>query len=211
MAERNFWLIQDGKIAKGSITFKWEPGMSTSQRRKSCQNLHSALKEKYDQAALDISSASTTDLGVKLSAFNLKWRGKSVECWYQGSKVYSIAGAMHYLYNATSMEAKQSMKQGGLGNLVGFNLEGTEYPMSPRTVFYDYIYLMGLLETYGDSLDLSEYGFFTDIQAVLNIDACQARTVCEYKLLQEEGNLGNVKSFDWFKEWHEAHVEKVYR
>jgi hypothetical protein len=209
MAFRNYWTIKDGKIIKGQEEFKWEPGMSTSQRRKSCKNLHEVIKEKTGSLPLDISSASTTELGVKLSAFNLIWRGHSIECWYQGSKVYSIAGPMHHLYNMTSRQAKASMKEANLGKLIGFNLEGVDYPMEPKTVFYDYLYLMGLIENYGQDLDLSEYEYFTDVQAVINIDACQARTVCEYKLLKEQGLLDKIKdfsNFDDFVKWHKMFV-----
>lgn len=210
MAKRNFWVIKDGKVAKGEIEFKWEPGMSVAQKRRSCANLHSALSSKLGlKNPLDISSASTTPLGVKLSAFNLMWNGKSVECWYQGSKVYSVAGHMKKLYDVDSMTAKKSMKNANLGSLIGFRLIDTDYPMNPRTVFYDYLYLQGLLQSeYKDNV--LEYDVFTDIQAVTDIDACQARTVCIYKLLIEQNNLSVLGSFDTFKEWHEKHVEIKY-
>lgn len=210
MAERNFWTIVDGKVAKGLIHFRWEPGTPISQRRNSCVNMHEALDFHCDLKSLDISSASTENFGVALSAFNLTWRGRTVECWYQGSKVYSVAGPMHSLYNATSMEAKQSMKNPGLGTLIGFNLEGIEYPMIPKTVFYDYIYLCGMYENYGDKLDLSMYDCFTDVQATVDIDACQARSVCLYKLLQMRNMFYLLDNFDQFRDWHQSVVECPY-
>lgn len=207
MAQRNFWVIKDNKVAKGVIEFKWEPGTSIAQKRRSCVNLHNTLSEKLGLTkVLDISSASTTDFGVKLSAFNLMLNGKTVECWYQGSKVYDRAGHMKHLYNVSSMEAKKSMKNPNLGRLVGFRLIDIDYPMEPRTIFYDYIYLRGLMQL--DTRDqILEYDAFTDIQAVIDIDACQARSVCIYKLLSYQGKLSILNNFDTFKEWHKAHVE----
>lgn len=211
MAQRNFWTIKDGKVAKGLVDFKWESGMSITQKRKSCVNLHNTLAEKFKigvDKILDISSASTTALGVSLSAFNLILDGKSVECWYQGSKVYEKAGHMKHLYDVDSMTAKKSMKNTNLGKLIGFRLVDTDYPMEPRTVFYDYIYLKGLIQF--DNRDaILDYEAFTDIQAVTDIDACQARTVCIYKLLHQQNKLSLVENFDAFKEWHKEHVEVI--
>lgn len=207
MAFRNYWTIENGKIVKGTAEFKWEPGMAISQRRKCCVNLHEVIKDKTGSLPLDISTASTTELGKSLSAFNLKWGDRTIECIYQGSKVYSIAGTMHHLYSMTSREAKKSMKDATLGDWIGFNFDGVEYPMTPDTAFYDYLYLNGLLENYGENLDLEEYEYFTDIQAIIKIDACQARSVCEYKLLQKQRALDIIKDFDKFVEWYKIYVQ----
>lgn len=209
MAQRNFWVIQDNKVAKGIVDFKWEPGTSITQKRRSCVNLHNTLSEKLGLTkVLDISSASTINLGVRLSAFNLMLNGKSVECWYQGSKIYDKAGHMKHLYNASSMEAKKSMKNPNLGRLIGFRLIDIDYPMEPRTVFYDYIYLRGLMQ-FEDKDKILDYEAFTDIQAIIDIDACQARSVCIYKLLHQQNKLSLVENFDVFKEWHKEHVEVI--
>lgn len=209
MASRNFWYVNSKSncVNKCIIEFKWEPGLSISQKRRSCNNLMCKLNYVGNFSPLDISSASTEKLGVALSAFNLMWRGKPLECWYQGSKIYSIAGAMHKLYNATSMEAKQSMKASNLGKLIGFNLEGVEYPTEPRTAFYDWIYLYAMLENYGQGLDLSQYDTFTDVQATLDVDACQARTVAEYRLMQLTNAFDCLSSFDSFVAWYKEHVD----
>ena len=208
MAERNFWTIVNGRIAKGLISFHWEPGISTAQKRRSCVNLHSALDFHCDLHALDISSASTEELGVALSAFNLEWKGIPIECWYQGSKVYSDGKLNHHLYKVTSLDAKLASKN--KGPVTAFNLQGREFPTDPRTVFYDYLYLLGMCDTYGHDLDLSKYDCFTDVQAVIDIDACQARAVCMYKLLQQQGKFRVLNVFDDFLYWHEAVVEDTY-
>lgn len=190
MADRNFWTIVNGKVAKGLISFKWEPGMSTSQSRKSCVRFHEALDFHLDLHALDISSASTEELGVELSAFNLVLRGYRLESLYQGSKVYSKSGESQHLYNADSLTAKKYAKSNDVGKLVSFRLFDTEYPLEPKTVFYDYIYLLAICENYSEDLDLSAYNCFTDVQATIDVDACQARSVCLYKLMQVCNKFG---------------------
>ena len=208
MASRNFWFIECGGIVKGTIDFKWEPGISIAQKRKSCENLHAAIDFYCGLRAMDISSASTTELGVKLSAFNLKLNGRTVECLYQGSKVYENTGAMHHLYDMSSLEAKQSMKYKNAGRLIGFDYFGESFPLVPRTAFYDYIYIKALIENYGYSLDVGNCNCFTDVQAVTDIDACQARSVCEYVLMREQAMLGVVDNFNEFLNWHKEYVEE---
>lgn len=82
--------------------------------------------------------------------------------------------------------------------------------MEPKTVFYDYLYLNGLVETYGKELNIGHCNCFTDIQATTDLYACQARAMCEYTLLRDEGCLGFVNNFERFKKWHEEHVEDSY-
>lgn len=209
MAQRYFWFIEDVIVKKGIVDFKWEPGLSTAQKRRSCANMIKVINEAASYGeALDISSASTEDLGVKLSAFNLKWKGRTIECWYQGSKVYKNAGVVHHLYDADPVTAKQYRRKLAGDIIVGFNLAGQEFPTEPRTFFYDYIYLNGLYEQFGTGLDISKYNAFTDIQSNLEIEACQARSVCEYKLLQQNGQLEFIKDPTMLQMWHEIFVKE---
>jgi hypothetical protein len=207
MAQRNYWYLDnENVIKKGIKDFKWEPGMSISQRRKSCINLHEALK-KDGKNPLDISSASTEELGVNLSAFNLTWKNHSIECLYQGSKVYENAGAQHQLYNMSPRQAKQSMKTLGNDKIIGFNFEGNDYPIVPRTLFYDWLYLHGLIENYGENFDFSMYDCFTDIQATINVYACQARAVCEYVAMQKTNTFYALNDINLFVKWHMIFVK----
>lgn len=68
MAQRYFWFIEDETVKKGIVDFKWEPGLSTAQKQRSCANMIKVINDAVTYGeALDISSASTEDLGVKLS------------------------------------------------------------------------------------------------------------------------------------------------
>lgn len=205
MAQRHFWRIEKDKVVVGTADFKWEPGMSTAQRRRSCINLHEVLKDK-GYYPFDASTASPNPFGVELSAFNLKWKRRSIECWYQGSKVYEKAGVQHSLYDMPSREAKRKMKELSGDKLIGFNLDGEDFPLFPRTVFYDWLYLNGMLETYGEKASFSEYDCFTDIQATMAVEACQAKALCIYVLLQKTNQFAVLNSFDTFIQWHKKNV-----
>ena len=82
------------------IEFKWHPGFAKSQMQKSIASLHAAA-EKLNKISpiLEISSKSTSRLGVSLSAFSLSMQTldgqkMSVECAYQGSKVFENGGSL---------------------------------------------------------------------------------------------------------------------
>ena len=99
-------------------------------------------------ALLEISSKSDLEVGQKLSAFHLKiaigGRETTVECAFQGSKVFERGGPYEDLYWIASREAKRDPRIRGAGNLIGFKFEGENYPTSPATVFYDWLYFKAL-------------------------------------------------------------------
>lgn len=220
MAVRNFWTIKNDKIQKGEIEFQWEPGMALSQRKKSGANMCMQIEYHAGLRTLDISRASQSDLGVKLSAFNLMYTGevlgdaykmKTVECIYQGSKVFKNKGSMKYLYNVTSMEAKQVIKKiHDVDVLVGFEFDNRIRVEEATSVFYDYLYVTALFENYHSKLDLSMYDAYADVMLGKGIVACQARAVCIYKLLQQTNKLDVVYNWDEFAKWHKEYVEDVY-
>ena len=83
---------------KEDIQFKYFNGFSIGQKQKSIQSLHNEYLKKYNEhKILEISSKSNNELGVKLSAFNLKIKTNkgqeiSVESAYQSSKVFELSG-----------------------------------------------------------------------------------------------------------------------
>ena len=125
------------------IEFKWHPGFAKSQLQKSIASLHEAAEKlKKISPVLEISGKSASDLGNSLSAFNLslktlKGRTISVECAYQGSKVFENGGPYHELYSASSREAKTDDRLRNSGELVAFNFCGEDFPIEPKTAFYD--------------------------------------------------------------------------
>ena len=127
------------------IEFKWHPGFAKSQLQKSIASLHTAA-EKLNEISpiLEISSKSTSRLGVSLSAFNLSMQTldgqrMNVECAYQGSKVFENGGPYHELYSRSSRAAKTDERLRNSGDLIGFNFSGEDFPTEPKTAFYELV------------------------------------------------------------------------
>ncbi len=150
------------------VEFKWHPGMSTAQAQRSIASLHEAAATSGLAPILDISSKSPERLGVALSAFNLMLKGPddrslSVECAFQGSKVFDTGGPFTDLYSATSREAKKDGRIRESGKINHFNWYGEYFPINPSTAFYNWLYIMALDQN--PTLAMKVLGFrgFTDI------------------------------------------------
>lgn len=156
-------------VEKKPVAFDWYPGFSVAQKQKSIRSLHeNARKMGYDNL-LEISSKSPDDIGVKLSAFSLKLKGKSglyifMESVFQGSKVFEHGGPYVDLYTKSSVDAKKDSRLKTSGNLIGFCFKNTEFPIKPRTLFYDWLYVNILYNNRELLEKLSLYQGFTDIE-----------------------------------------------
>jgi len=113
------------------IDFEWYPGFAKTQAQKSIQSLHNEAKKRGISPILEISSKSLDSLGVSLSAFNLMLTVEnltmSVECAFQGSKVFKNGGPYTDLYRSTSIEAKKNVRIRESGELISFNFLGMEF------------------------------------------------------------------------------------
>ena len=180
------------------IEFKWYPGFVKSQLQKSIVSLHESAKQQGISPILEISGKSESPLGVSLSAFNLELETPSgpmsVECAYQGSKVFEKGGPYHELYSVSSREAKTDERLRNSGELVGFKFFDEDFPIEPKTVFYDWLYVTALWQQDSNlAQELETFQGFSDIvfnpKRSLN---CQARTaalfvsLCQNELLDEQ-------------------------
>lgn len=187
------------------IQFPWHSGLAASQKKKNVAELHRAAAAKGLEPLLEISSKSELEIGQRLSAFHLKievaGRETTVECAYQGSKVFDKDGPFQDLYWKSSLEAKRDERLKTSGKLVRFELEGKSFPTSPPTVFYDWLYFKALYP-HRDWLERRhEWAGFTDIEfnpgRSLN---CQARSFAAFISLQKRSRLDQaVSSFEAFK------------
>lgn len=177
------------------IEFKWHSGFAKSQLQKSIASLHAAA-EKLNKISpiLEISSKSTSRLGVSLSAFNLllktpNGQRMSVECAYQGSKVFEDGGPYHELYSVSSLEAKTDDRLSNSGKLVAFNFCGEDFPTEPKTAFYDWLYMTGLYQKKRDFVkELEGFQGFSDIVFNPNRSInCQARAAALFVSLSKNG------------------------
>lgn len=173
MAKRPVYVPRtDGElgVVKKDIEFKWFPGMAKSQKQKSIDSLHTEVERSGITPLLEISSKSVDELGVELSAFNLKITTKkhqrvfSVETAFQGSKVFQNGGPYVDLLGKTSREAKKDVRLKQSGKLVKFRFFKQDFPLMPRTFFYDWLYINALSQNETLSKDLIKYSGFTDIE-----------------------------------------------
>lgn len=164
-----------------AVDFKWNHGFATAQKKKNVLTLHEYAGKKRLYPLLEISTKSDNRLGKRLSAFSLKIEteiGKiSLEAAYQGSKVFEKGGPYKDIYTKNSWDAKKDPRIRMSGALIGFNYFGQAWQLTPKTAFYDWLYLSSL-KTHQEYLKrLYDYKGFTDIefnpQKSVN---CQART-----------------------------------
>jgi hypothetical protein len=165
------------------VSFQWHAGLARSQKQKSIESLHAAAKAALNvDQLLEISSKSPLPAGVTLSAFNLPMslpsgHKCSVEAAYQGSKVTAAGGPYHDIYGMTSLEAKQDTRLKGQV-LTGFSFFGTNWPLRPASLFYDWLYVTALCQPHNASSleQVLRFGGFTDIEFnPARQVSCQAR------------------------------------
>ena len=189
------------------VEFKFYNGFSAKQKNLSAKSLHAAFKkDNPDLKLLEISSKSENPLGVKLSAFNLKFlheeTGKvfSVESAFQGSKVFEDGGPYVDLLNKSSREAKKDDRIRTSGKLTGFKFFDMTFPLEPKTYFYDWLYLNALNLNADLADELINYDAFTDIEfnPKKSIN-CQAQAAAIFVGLNRAGlirdALANEKDF----------------
>ncbi len=156
---------------------------------------------------LEISSKSEIELGVKLSAFNLEFNSPiiankktSVECIFQGSKVFQNGGPYTEIYSMSSLEAKKYIKLTTSGKLIYFKRKNEIWELEPKTLFYDWIYLNTLRSNKNLAKMILDYDAFSDIEfnPKKSIN-CQAASVALFVSLSRNNLIDDVlKNKDTF-------------
>ncbi|WP_265490515.1 DarT1-associated NADAR antitoxin family protein [Mergibacter septicus] len=165
------------------IEFDWHMGMSSEVRKRSVKSLHENAKKIGISKILEASSKSENPIGIALSAFYLKnIKGYAVENLFQCSKVFENGGPYRDLLTVTPKEAKKYKRLKNSGELIKFQFNGKEFPLEPKTLFYDWLYLQVLFSE--KNLELREQFFEENFEAFSDIEynpkksfSCQARTL----------------------------------
>lgn len=186
------------------VNFEWHSGLAKTQAQKSIASLHKSAAISKIDPILEISSKSANHLGVYLSAFNLMLQVNgerlSVECAYQGSKVFENGGPYTDLYYASSRDAKTDERLRNSGDFVGYEFFGETFPDKPVTAFYDWLYLTALSQNSNLAEQLFAFQGFSDI--VFNPDKslnCQARAAALFVSLQQNEELEHaLKDKDYY-------------
>lgn len=210
MAERPAFNIDHGKVITKIYSFEWFPGFSLSQKQKSIESLHNAiLSADAHSRPLEISTKSPASIGTKLSAFRLTLNSHTLENIFQSAKVFENGGPYLDLLEVPPKEAKQDQRLQNSGNLTAFRYQGQDFPLVPKTVFYDFIYIAAVRESLNteEIQEISTYNTFTDIEfnPAKSINT-QARTAALIHLILAEYGCLRVFSKDEFIQYHKEHV-----
>ncbi len=173
MAVRSVFKVSNSEmryIDKIDVEFKWYPGFAISQKQESINELHSNYKKVYENDnLLEISGKSQNELGIKLSAFNLLITTKdnktfSVESSFQSSKKFELGGPYLDILEKTSREAKRDPRLKNSGKLIAFEFHKKIWPLEPKTLFYDWLYIRALYKHPDLVSEIIKYDAFTDIE-----------------------------------------------
>jgi hypothetical protein len=172
------------------VDFEWFPGMAVIQKQRSIDSLHAAARSRLGVSSiLEISSKSRSRAGVLLSAFNLRlpvpdFGSAPVEVAYQASKRFEKGGPFLELFSRSARDAKADQRLRTSGRLTGFEFGEERWPLEPKSVFYDWLYLNALRANSELALETLNYDAFTDIE--FNPEksvSCQARAASLYASL----------------------------
>ena len=192
------------------IDFEYYTGFSITQKQKSIKSFHSEiLKNKENFRVLEISTKSDIELGKKLSAFNLSTKSINnkisftVETAFQSSKVFEKGGPYNDLLFKTSKEAKNDERLRTSGKLIAFRFFNKEYPIEPKTLFYDWLYINVLAKHPELHNSLLQYNCFTDIE--FNPERsinCQAYSAALFISMKKNNiDFEKIKDINTFKDF----------
>ena len=173
------------------VEFEYVKGMSFSQKQKNVLSFHKSIKERFPGCnIIEISTKSDIALGTKLSAFNLKLGGYPLECVFQSSKIFEGGISFPHLLYEDPKAAKQYARENVNLPIIGFRYGGELFDTTPRSMFYDYIYISALMESGLNLKELAKYDIFTDIEFnEKKAYNCQARSCAIYAYMLRQGSL----------------------
>lgn len=197
-----------------SLNFTYSSGFSKSQKQKNIAALHAEFaKTVYGREGKKIAEISSKSLDpdtAKLSAFSLMkyvpslTKSVPLECVFQAGKVFSNGGPYSDLLEVSARAAKKDERLKTSGRLIAFEFEGVRYPLEPKTIFYDWLYLNACLENPKISDYILDYDAFTDIEFNPGKSVnCQARSCAIYVSLHRLGMTDRIRDFEEFRKLFE--------
>ena len=185
-----------------TVDFTFYSGFSLEQKQKSIKSLHNCFLAEYPYFnILEISTKSEQLVGIQLSAFNLLLADEElsgiyrIENIFQSSKVFKNGGPYRDLLYKLPGDAKKDDRLRSSGDLIEFMHGKDIWPIEPKTMFYDWLYMSALHQKALLSKQIVKYNAFTDIEfnPKKSIN-CQARTAAIYVSLNQLGLLEDALS-----------------
>src|SRR5690606_37283377 len=109
---------------------------------------------------------------------------------FQSSRVFERGGPFTDLLARSSLEARKDERLQASGSLLKFEFFGKDFPLEPKTYFYDWIYINALNQNLSLADQLKNFDAFSDIEfnPTKSIN-CQARSCALYVALEKQGIL----------------------
>jgi hypothetical protein len=198
MAERPIFVPVSGSkelVKELYFDITWHSGFSPTQKKRNIVALHQAAARAGYSLLLEISSKSEEKIGQHLSAFHLKVGAENIgeirlEAAFQGSKVFERGGPYTDLYTAEGKIAKRDPRLQESGRLIGFRFNGCSFPLEPKTIFYDWLYVTAIYPHREWLERLYRYAGFTDIEFNPSKSInCQARSCALFVSLMKNDLL----------------------
>lgn len=195
-ATRMAFISKDNKLYFKYYTFEYFSGFAISQKRKTIEAFHKVIREDGINNVLEVSRKNENEIGAKLSAFNLmvsvENKSYPVECIYQASKVFNDIQYKECQY-MEAKDAKRYVKEQIDSNklsLTSFKFGDKVFSNYPKSLFYDYLYILALSQNKELALEIINYDCFTDIEFNHKKQfASQARSCALYKYLYENNQI----------------------
>ena len=195
------------------VDFEWHPGFSVAQKQRSVRALHEAARRSQrHERILEVSTKSNEPLGRQLSAFELQ---KSLpddsfrtclEAAFQASKVFLDGDhrtQLSEIYsNRDARDVKRIMRPWRSIPLEHFRFGAEEWPLEPKSAFYDWLYVRALCEHERSSeiqREITQYDAFTDIEFNPKKSFnCQARSCALFAALAWRSALDQTETRSMF-------------
>lgn len=195
-ATRMAFISKDNKLYFKYYTFEYFSGFAISQKRKTIEAFHKVIREDGINNVLEVSRKNENEIGAKLSAFNLmisvENKSYPVECIYQASKVFNDIQYKECQY-MEAKDAKRYVKEKMDSNkltLTSFKFGDKVFSNYPKSLFYDYLYILALSQNKELALEIINYDCFTDIEFNHKKQfVSQARSCALYKYLYENNQI----------------------
>lgn len=173
--------------------FQYFNGFAVSQKQKCIAEFHKQIREcEPDAEIIEISTKSTSLIGVALSAFNLMFYDRvreqefALENIFQSSKVFENGGPYEDILLLQPRDAKRDERLKSSGQLQYFLYQNVKWDLEPKTLFYDWIYMSALKQNEELAQEVIKYTIFTDIEFNQEKSInCQARSAAIFASLSK--------------------------
>lgn len=142
----------------------------------SIENLHREITFIFGGTSLDVSLNSDNAFGAKLAASTQELNDRTV---FEVCKEL-----MHGKEVITDMDDNAGV----------------------AAIIYDWVYIQAIIQRFGDTLNLNNFSFFTDLCSNMCASYSGARSVAVLKALSANDNMEIIDDFERFSEWHAEHV-----